>query len=184
MSNILRKIEYDNETYYYVNNQFLDSNFLVVDTSTSQKLANEYFKKIDYKVLKMQDLIGFIAELKTAEAHLLVIEVGEYGMHKFGADIEFASIVLPMMTSSYRQLKMPQQAINYAEVYLQKFPNILRSSEALCTSLAAAYCDVKDYPKAKRYADLACAINKNKGIFSPELRALYARLEQEAGEIL
>ena len=78
MNNILRKIEYDDETYYYVNNQFLDSNFLVVDTNTSQKLANQYFKKIDYCSLNMLDLLNFITELKTAEAYLLVIEVGEY----------------------------------------------------------------------------------------------------------
>ena len=184
MSNILRKIEYNDETYYYVNNQFLDSNFLVVDTNTSQKLANEYFRKVDYRSLAGLDLLDFITELKTTGAYLLVIEVGEYGMHKFGADSEFASIVLPMMTSSYRQLKLPKKAIDYAEVYLQKFPYILRSSGALCTSLAAAYCDIKNYHNAKRYADLSRAINKNKGVFSSELNAVYARLEKEAGEIL
>ena len=184
MNNILRKIEYDNETYYYVNNQFLDSNFLVVDTNTSQKLANQYFKKINYHSLNMLDLLNFITELKTAEAYLLVIEVGEYGMHRFGSDREFASIVLPMMTSSYRKLNMPRRAINFAEVYLQKYPYILRSSGALCNSLAAAYCDIKDYHKAKRYADLSFAINKKDGKFSSELHAVYARLEQEAGEIL
>ena len=50
-------------------------------------------------------------------------------------------------------------------------------SPALCTSVAAAYCDIKDYKKAKDCADKAYAMSGGKA--AGELAAVYGRIRKE-----
>ena len=110
--------------------------------------------------MSMQELYDFILEAKTAGGHLVAIEAAEYGLDKYGEQDDFGPYVLPMLMSSCRLAKMPEEAIKYAEKYAKQF-NLI-ANNAFYTSLAAAYCDIKAYAKAKQYANKAFMIEKEK----------------------
>ena len=169
----LPSINVDGKTYYYRNGIFLDEDFVVVDKVL--KIATLYFFFFYYKNMSMQELYDFILEAKTAGGHLVAIEAAEYGLDKYGEQDDFGPYVLPMLMSSCRLAKMPEEAIKYAEKYTKQF-NLI-ANNAFYTSLAAAYCDIKAYAKAKQYANKAFMIEKEKGYLSVELDLVIKRLK-------
>ena len=170
----LPKIEVDGKIYYYQNGVFLDEDFVVISNKNA-KIPILYFAQFNYEKMSMQELYDFILEAKSAGGHLIAIEAAKYGLDKYGDEDDFGPYVLPMLMSSCRIAKMPNDAIEYAEKYTKRF-NLI-ANNAFYTSLAAAYCDIKAYDKAKQYANKAFRIEKEKGYLSMELDLLIKRLK-------
>lgn len=87
-----------------------------------------------------------------------------------------------MATSCYRRMGQSQKAIDFwmnNKSIFQEFTE----SVALLTSLAAAYCDVKDYKKAKYCADRAYAAQGGGQGYKNELALVYLRIKKEAPEL-
>ena len=82
---------------------------------------------------------------------------------------------MPVETSLLRLAHTPQKAIELYEMQVAKFGKEVESPQLL-TSIAAAYCDVRDYANAKRLCDRAYAW----GGHSYELSAVYGRMKAES----
>ena len=142
----------------------------------AKEISNEYFKNVNYKELSKDDLIEFIKSLKETYNYSLSADVCIFAIEKYYSDNYLVKHILSILTSCLRQLSLPGKAIYYAEKYINSF-NI---SVALFTSIAAAYCDIKDYENAKKYADIAYAKQGGGVGFNNELSAVYARIKKEA----
>lgn len=95
------------------------------------------------------------------------------------ASLEEMKIILPMITSNLRRLGMIDKVIEYGEAYIRVYKSAIYS-QALFTSIGAAYADREDYVRAKEYADKAYAYSGGKG--APELSALYGRIKANESE--
>lgn len=180
----LTRIDFEGNVYYYYNNLFLDENFVQLDQNTQKKVADYFFGKVDYKTMSPNDLKLFLIKIKNSESYTLAITVAEFLLDNYGALTDISSTTLSILCSSYRLLKLPNKAIEQVNKYFEKYPMLNKSkNSALYTSLAAAYCDIKEYNLAKQYANKAYMINKSSESVSGELNALYARLKSEAGDL-
>ena len=83
--------------------------------------------------------------------------------------------IAPITTSLYRSLNTPDKAIEYFENLQAEYYSPILSS-ALLTSVAAAYCDMRNYTLGKKYADRAYAMDG----WSIEIANLYERIKNEA----
>ena len=175
----MRKVEMDGEIYYENKGKFLNSSFIEVDLETKTKLAKKVLGSIDFKKLEIYDLLQFAKDTKESEQYGLCREVCEFGLSKFDSDESFVKSILPVLTSTYRSLNNPQEAIRVAEIQRKK---CRCDSIALFTSLAAAYCDVKNYEMAKKYADVAYAKQGGGTGHENELSLVYKRIKKELGD--
>ena len=83
--------------------------------------------------------------------------------------------LMPIETSLLRLSHTPQKAIDHYTAQIAKFGSEVNSPQVM-TSVAAAYCDVRDYAKAKQLCDAAFAW----GGYSYELASVYGRIKAEA----
>lgn len=127
----------------------MDSSFILLSGVDTAKVSSAYFKNIEYKDMTVQSQLDLIKKLKKAKRFGTAIKVAELIFAENNKSKGVIKMVLPMLTSIYRELSKPEMAIEFAEEYL----NVLDcGSLALYTSLAAAYCDVGDFDKAKSSA--------------------------------
>ncbi len=180
MTNELIVLEVDGKTYFYNGKYFFDEFFILLEGAELHKVSESYFKDISYETLKAKELIAFVKELKDKELYVKAKKVMEYGMEKYSRDENFYYHILPIYTSCCRKMGCPQEAIEKARKCFYK----AELSPMLCTSLAAAYCDIKDYEKAKKYALMAYAKQGGGQGYKNELSLLFLRLRKETGETL
>ncbi len=174
----MQKIEVDGQTYYYINDNFVDESFLVVPDNVKKKLIPKVFESVDYKNLSPEDLMLLIKKAKRVCAYAYVIKVATFGLDKNIDDAWWAIRVLPILTSSLREMGKPENAIEVAKHYT----SLIRcSSPQLCTSLASAYCDIGDYERAKKFADRAYAMQGGGQGYKNELTLVYKRIDKETG---
>ena len=173
------KIELDGEVYYYNNGVFTDSSFIEVDVTTMKKLSGLLFVDTDYKNLSKNELLKFVTEAKEVAQYQLTKDACIYGMEKYEDDPFFITRILPVITSCYRLVGDPKGAIEIASKYLNSFKY---ESVALLTSLAAAYCDIKDYDNALKCAKKAYAKQGGGTGSKTELSLVFMRIKKEMGE--
>ena len=176
----MQKIEFEGETYYYINGRFTDSSFIEVDIGLRSKLAEKVFTNVDYKCKSQAELVDYLKELKEAEVYSLAKEVCLFCLEKYSEDDYLIRTVLPILTSCYRKIGQPSKAIELLKIY----PSIYNQhgSVALLTSLAAAFCDVGDYINARKYANIAYARQGGGTGEKNELSLVYMRIKKEFGE--
>ncbi len=169
------EIEYDNEIYYFINNKFLDSSYLQVPDAIGLELARIYFSKMDYKSMSTLELLEYIKSIKQSNYTYKLEETCEYGLEKFFNDEYFIKSVLPMYLSVLRIQGKPQKAIEVG----QRYRLATYTSVPFFTSLAAAYCDIQDYDNARKYANIAYAMQNGGQGYQTELSLVFARIKKE-----
>lgn len=173
-------VEYDGERYYCMKNKFLDSSFIEVELNLAKKLFMELYPNPDYNTFDSEKIMDYIKLSK--EVGLLEI-TKDACMHVLDKRKESEVMVkkaLPILTSTYRALKNPNEAIKLASQYIAD-PNY--TSVPLLNSLASAYLDIGDPKTAKKYLARAQEKSGNKGVMDPEISAVYARIQREYGDI-
>ncbi len=145
--------------------------FIEVQSALEQELAEAYFSGVDFKQLDDKGLLNLIKQFKALELFTQCRDMCEYGLEKFKNidNIDFIRIVLPILSSCYRNMKLPNSAI---DLY-KKYNNRAYSSGAYLTSIAAAYCDVENFEEALKCANRAYAIGEH----SIELSLVYKRIK-------
>ena len=179
----MEKFEFDDEIYYYIKNNseqyFVDSNWTKLDNATQQKVGTAYFSFMHIEEMNAVELTQYIKDVKTCGLYGLTKNACIYGLKKFGTIAQFVYNIMPVLTSTCRIMHRPQEAIDYAQQYLPACGSV-----ALFTSLAGAYCDVKDYTNAKKFADRAYAMQGGGKGYMNELSLVYQRIQKETKETL
>ena len=174
----MQKIEYLNEIYYYNNYKFFDSSFIEVDTTLARDLAVYLFSKRDYSNYNQDQIFDFAKETKEVGIYSLSKDVCMYGLLRFQNEY-FIRAILPILSSALRMLNEAQLAVEICEDYMARYKCM---SAALPTSLAAAYCDIKDYANARKYANMAYSKQGGSAGYPNELSLVYMRIKKESGE--
>ena len=176
---MFKQIEVDGVTYYYDGKNFLDEYFIILEGPILKKVAEVYFCGVDYKKLDAEILFLYIKKLKSFGLNHRAKQVIEYALEKYDTE-EFLYRILPIYTSCCREMGLAREAIIRVE---NDYPHI-EYSVALCTSLAAAYCDIKEYDKAIRYARIAYAKQGGGQGYKTELSLVFMRIKKETGKAL
>ncbi len=176
----MKKIEFENELYYYKSGILYDESFIAVPLALSTKVLSYYYETIDYSSYDEVALLELIKEIKASNSYAKCVEVIEYGLKKFAASLDFVKTVFPMLTSCYRSMGMPKKAIEFWEEHKRIFASCI--SPALLTSLAAAYCDEGDYIMARKFADRAYVLKGGSQGYKDELSLVYLRIKREFHE--
>lgn len=173
----MEKINYENEVYYFSKGIIYDSSFLETPKYISQQVLKKYYSEINYQDFSEEKLLEYLKQLKTSTFYEQCLKVIDYGLNKFTKSVDFYRTVFPIITSCYRALNQPQKAIDFWMENKKIFTTCL--SVPLLTSLAAAYCDIKDYVLAKKCADKAYAIQGGGKNYQTELSLVYQRIQKE-----
>lgn len=174
----MKQIEFNGRIYYYRDGTFFDEFFLILEGNDLRNVSKEYFKAIQWNNLTEEELFENIKQMKY---NGLLYETKKVIGHIF---IERANAVnlihklIPLYTSCCRELNQPEEAIKCAEELIP----IYGVSSAIYTSLGAAYCDIKNYEKAKKCARIAYAKQKGGKGYKNELSLLFLRIRKETGE--
>ena len=175
----MQKIEFNDEIYYEKNGKYLNSEFVEVETSVKQQLTKYIFSKVDYKTFNEDKLMNFIYKVKESKEFSLCKDICLFGLDKYLEDDFFVTKILPILTSCYRNLYKPQEAIDFAKKMI-KVSNC--ESSLLYTSLASAYCDLKDYKNALKHVGMAYRWQGGGVGYKNETSLVYDRIKKEMEE--
>lgn len=162
---------YKGEKYHYIDGKIVDSSFLALSSDIENDVNHFVYGQVNYKALNTQKIIDYIQETKSNRVYDLSANAINYLLTERNIPETDQRKILPMLTSICRAIGKCELAIEYAEKYLdESFSN---SSAALLTSLSAAYCDVDQWEKARRFAKRAYAL------YGPsyELSLVFKRIE-------
>ena len=171
----MQEIELDGEIYYENKGKYYNSSFLEVESETKNLLVRMVLWSVDYKSMGQNELVKFIYKIKETEEFNLCIDICLFGLGKFGNDEFFVAKILPIVTSTYRNLNKPENAINIAKEQRKKFKC---ESVALYTSIAAAYCDIGEFETALKFANAGYALQGGGMGYKNELSLVYKRIEK------
>jgi len=170
------KVTYNDEDYYFSNGKWLTSGNMMapmgivpqlnklLTASESQNNGEKSFE--EYKEL--------VDKTKDAENYQLAYMYAKEAIKTLPSwDVQ---LMLPRFTSICRLLNKPEEAIQVAEEHISKYKKDIESP-MLFTSVAAAYCDIGDYVRAKEYANKAYS-QKGKG--DVELMLVYKRIDAKS----
>lgn len=174
--NDMEKYEYRGETYYYKDGKWLDSHFLAAPLNIVPDLNRLIVGNDDYKMMSAAELMKIIDGSKGSGNLLLAGRALEDALDK--ANTAEVKAILPRFTSYLRKQGNPRKAIDLCREYCDKYGRDVWSN-ALFTSIAAAYADTADYVTAKKFADRAFAFSGGKG--SGELSSVYGRIHAALG---
>ena len=174
----VKKIFYDNQTYYFNKGKVLDEHFLQVTPAEATPILYEYYGEIDYRKLNESELIDFLKEIKDAELNTLCLTISLDCLNRNSEYLD--SYIYPIISSCYRLMGKPQKSIDFYNAH--RTEEICSRSPAMLTSLAAAYCDLKNYESSLYYARRAYAILKNapQAEVSDEIKNVFGRLRSES----
>ena len=167
------KYELDGEKYYYKNGKWLTSSYMSVPTAMISRLNKLLVEKEDITEKTVEELIEILDGAKQSENTQLALRTAERAIDI--ANVSETRMLLPRLTSLYRQIGRPQKAVEIAEKYMELHKKDVWSP-ALFTSVAAAYCDLDQLELSRKYANRAKALLGNNS--SPELISVYARLKK------
>lgn len=175
----MKEIEYDGITYLYFDSNFVEKDSYIIPTENILKeVTKKYYSQIDYSDYSDDKLRKFIKETKSNLAYDTALEASllYYERHKqHSREIRY---ILPVITSLYRKMQRPEEVIRInKEAYDICGKSVF--SVPLYTSIAAAYCDLEEYEKARQFCDIAYA-EQGGGIgIKTELSLVYQRIEKE-----
>lgn len=168
------EVVYSGKKYTRVKGKWVDSNYMAVPHL--QKILDKLFEEQrNTDDFTLEELIAEGDRFKSAENYHLAIKYYVTALETT-QDVNTYRYVLPRLTSCYRGQGQAAKAIELFERLTRQYGGKLHSAP-LCTSIAAAYCDVKEYKKAKECADKAYAMSSGKAV--GELAAVYGRIRKE-----
>lgn len=136
------------------------------------KQIQSSYPEINFKNMGENDFFEYVKQRKDDCAYRECIILMFYGMSKFFHSPDYYIKACPMITSCYRKLNQPQEAINFWNWMNDKPFYEAGLSKALFTSLAAAYIDIDDYKTAERFAKWA--YKESNGNPDIELQIVYS----------
>lgn len=167
-------VVFEGKTYTRRSEKWVDCRGYVVCESLQKDLNWEYAKNIDPNDLPLKDCVEEGDRFKNSSSIGLALKFYENAISR--ADAATMAYILPRITSCYRKNGQPQKAIDvlaYANTVFGK----QMVTATLLTSVAAAYCDLGDYARAKKCCDRAFAASNGKA--SDELSLVYGRIKKE-----
>ena len=167
------EVIYNGKKYTRINGKWADKNYMLVP-NLQKILDNIWAQERDLSGLSVEELIAEADKFKEAGSVHLAIKYYETALETH--TVEVHRFVLPKLTSCYRAQGQATKAIELYENARSQYGERLMSPP-LCTSAAAAYCDIRDYVSAKRCADKAFAMGGGKA--SGELASVYGRIRKE-----
>ena len=166
------KLILEGKTYIRQSGKWVDSRNMVVHEGLQRDLNKEFVKQIQLDSLSIEECLAQGDAFKNSGSSALALKFYEKAADK--ADRQTMSYILPRMTSCYRQTGQAQKAIDILTKATHQFGRGM-VTPALLTSVAAAYCDLEDYARAKKCCDRAYA-SGGKG--SAELSLVYDRIHK------
>lgn len=168
------EVIYNGKKYTRVNGKWVDSSYMTVQhlQKALDALFEEQRSLDDFTI---EELLAEGDRFKSAENYHLAIKYYLAGLEAT-QEVNTYRYILPRLTSCYRGQGQAKRAIELYEKLIGQY-GVKLNSPALCTSVAAAYCDMKDYKKAKECADRAYAMGGGKA--SGELTAVFGRIRKE-----
>jgi tetratricopeptide (TPR) repeat protein len=171
----LETIEYKGEIYTRRNAKWIDSRHLVVCETLQRVLNLLYLEQLDYSQYSTRDLVVEGDKFKESSSYQSAISFYEKALED--CDEVTHQYILPRITSCYRKNNMPRKVIDLFSETKRKYGTDF-ITPVLLTSVAAAYCDLKEYENALRCCKWAY---KTFGEFNPNLSNVYARIKKESG---
>lgn len=165
--------EYNGEKYYFKKGKWLKSDYTVAPISVVTELNKLLMENENFEEKSVDEIIKLLDGAKMTSNTGFALKLAEEAMEK--ASLSEARALLPRITSLYRIKHRPEKAIEVGEHYIGIYEGKIWSP-SLFTSLAAAYCDLNELEKARKYANRARAISGNNS--SVELMSVYARLKK------
>ena len=170
-------LEIDGIRYSRYGKKWADPNGMIVSEIMQDKLNRKFGETLNYEQMTPDDLIKTGDQYKASQSLGLALKCYTKAFEK--ATLYDIGGILPRLTSLYRQMGKPQNAIDILTEASKKYgKNVI--SAPLLISGAAAYCDLKNYGLAKKCCDRAFALCGGKA--SGELQAVYGRIRKEAPE--
>lgn len=166
------KVIYEGKTYMRQGGKWIDSRYMVVYEGLQRELNKEFAKQINPDTLSLEECLSQGDAFKNTGSGFLALKFYEQAAKT--ATRQTMAYILPRMTSCYRQTGQAQKAIDILAMATQKFGQGMVTPELL-TSVAAAYCDLGDYVRAKKCCDRAYASG---GKSSAELSLVYKRINK------
>jgi tetratricopeptide (TPR) repeat protein len=132
-------------------------------------------EQLDYSQYSTSELVAEGDKLKESSSYASAISFYEKALED--CDEVTHKYILPRITSCYRKNNMPRKVIDLFTETKSKYGTSF-ITPVLLTSVAAAYCDLKEYENAMRCCKWAY---KTYGEFNHELSAVYGRIKTESG---
>lgn len=169
------KLEYKGQTYLRTNARWTDMRHIAVPETLQRILNSLYLENLDYSGYSVAELVAEGDRFKESSSYESAIAFYEKAIDL--CDLKTLQYILPRITSCYRLCHRPYKVIElfssvkaqYGEVFI---------TPVLLTSVAAAYCDLKEYENALRCCRWAY---KNFGEFDANLSNVWARIKKESG---
>ncbi len=161
----------DGDRYYLYDGKIADRTGMNLPEGKAVDLLYKYYISLDTSEFDEEQLKEYIKGIKEAKLWNLCIEVIEKELeidHKG----DFIRSILPIYTSVMRKTKRSLDVVDFWEMNTVIYSKY--GSPEFFTSLAAAYCDIDDYIKARQYANRAYAMG---GKASGELMNVYSRIK-------
>ena len=165
---------YEGRTYVRRNGKWVDSRNMVAPEGVQRDLNREFAKQINPENLSINDCINQGDAFKNSCSASIALKFYEKAAEN--ADRQTMAYLLPRITSCYRQTGQAQKAIDILTLATHRFGQGM-VTPVLLTSVAAAYCDLQDYARAKKCCDRAYASSGGK--HSDELSLVYDRIKKE-----
>lgn len=172
----METIEYNSETYRRVNAKWVDSHNIVAYEGLQKILNHMYLQTLDYSAYSMEELVDEGDRLKESSSYQSAI--GFYERAAMDCDEKTLCYILPRITSCYRKCNMPRKVVDLLTFVKSKYGERF-ITPVLLTSVAAAYCDLKEYENALRCC--RWAYKTFGGEYSANLSNVWARIKKESG---
>ena len=175
------EVIYNGKKYLRFKKEWMDSTYCIVNDSLQRKLNIQWSRQENIEDMTFDELIKAGDKYKGSASDKLSEKYFQNALDlaEKNSNMNCIRIVLPRLTSIYRLEKQPQKAINLFEECIKKYSESV-TSIPLLTSIAAAYCDIEQFDKARYFANRAFAHSGGNG--SGELSAVYGRIKKETGE--
>jgi len=178
------EITIDSIVYTHTNGQWVDKGTnLIPSQAILSKIYRHQYSATDYGSYSKPLLLRLMKEWGQNGYFSKCLDAGLY-MWKVcdtKSDENTSRYILPIITSVYRKLGKPQEAISfYTKKAIPRFGKDIDSVASL-TSLAAAYCDVQEYEMAKKYCNQAYAKQAGGVGYTNELSMVYNRIKSQTG---
>ena len=172
----MEEIEYKGKIYYKSNGKWYDRISNIEECYAKQgELNNFYNSQINLENKLYSELIDLADDYKKSNSFTMAIKLYNKALEK-SKNIENIKYILPRITSCYRKKGEPEKAIRLYSEVKRKYGNDI-INEVMLTSIAAAYCDIKEMENAKKCADFAYKLSN--GNVSEELKLVYKRLDKQ-----
>lgn len=168
------RFEFEGNVYFITKTGVVDEHYCLLNDAEGLKVACAYYSSVPYHELSEDDLLDYVRQSAKAGAFKNALAAYEYGIKKYSL-YSFGKSAMPTIAAGYRRVGQPEKAIEFAKRYIRDSD---LCSVPLLTSMAAAFCDVGDLDNAKKYCNLAYALQGGGPGYKNELSLVYCRIEK------